>query len=102
VRRLRRAQQLLITSLRPDQADPATLLRLAREHWTIENKVHYVRDVTFNEDAARVRRGHLPQVLASLRNTTLNALRRLGYTKIQDTLVRNSARPFAVLAFLVQ
>jgi hypothetical protein len=49
-----------------------------------------------------VRSGHLPHVLAALRNTTLTALRRFGLTAIQAALVPNSARPFATLAFLVQ
>ena len=95
-------RHFFVTSLTPAQADPATLLRLTRAHWTIENRSHYVRDVSFHEDASQVRRGHAPQVLAALRNTTLTALRRLGFTAIQSAFVRNSARPFATLAFLVQ
>jgi hypothetical protein len=95
-------RHFFVTSLTPAQADPATLLHLTRAHWTIENQSHHVRDVTFHEDASQVRRGHAPQVLAALRNTTLTALRRFGMTAIQSALVRNSARPFATLAFLVQ
>jgi predicted transposase YbfD/YdcC len=45
-----------ITSLAPEQADPARLLALTRAHWVIENKVHWVRDVTFDEDRCRVRK----------------------------------------------
>jgi hypothetical protein len=99
---LSRERHYFVTSLTPAQADPATLLALTRAHWTIENQSHYVRDVTFHEDASQVRSGHLPHVLATLRNTTLTALRRFGLTAIQAALVRNSARPFATLAFLVQ
>lgn len=101
-RLLSQDQHLFVTSLTPDQADPATLLALTRAHWTIENKSHHVRDVTFHEDASRVRTAHLPQVMAALRHMTLNALRRFGCTHIQTALVQNSARPFTVLAFLVQ
>jgi hypothetical protein len=101
-RQLSRERHLFITSLPPARADPATLLTLARSHWTIENQSHYVRDVTFQEDASQVRSAHLPQVLAAFRNTTLTALRRFGLTAIQAALIRNSARPFATLAFLVQ
>ncbi|MGH2541993.1 MAG: hypothetical protein ACRDIB_04320 [Ardenticatenaceae bacterium] len=61
-----------------------------------------VRDVTFHEDASHVRAGHLPHVLATLRNIALTALRRFGLTAIRSALVRNSARPFVTLAFLVQ
>ena len=57
-----------ITSLTPEQADAARLLQAVREHWQVENGVHYVRDVTLGEDACRVRKGTAPQVLAALRN----------------------------------
>ena len=57
-----------ITSLRPEKAGPARLLELLRDHWQIENCLHYVRDVTLREDACRVRKGTAPQVLAALRN----------------------------------
>jgi predicted transposase YbfD/YdcC len=57
-----------ITSLKPEKADAKRLLGLVREHWAIENKSHYVRDVTMGEDACRVRKGAATQVLAALRN----------------------------------
>jgi hypothetical protein len=56
----------LITSLPPEAASPQRLLRLARDHWGIENRLHYVRDIAFAEDRCRVRAGARP--LASLRN----------------------------------
>ena len=52
-----------ITSLSGERADAATLLNLLRDHWRIENCLHYVRDVTLGEDACRVRRGTAPQIL---------------------------------------
>lgn len=63
-----------ITSLSPDRADAAALLRLVRDHWRIENEPHYVRDVTLREDAGRVRSGTAPQVLAALRNAVVHLL----------------------------
>src|SRR6185437_8476968 len=63
-----------VTSLPPDRADAATLLRLVRDHWRIENELHYVRDVTLGEDACRVRSGSSPQVLAALRNAVVHLL----------------------------
>lgn len=56
-----------LTSL-PATTPPDGLLRLVRSHWLIENRVHYVRDVTLGEDASQVRAGRAPQVLAALRN----------------------------------
>jgi hypothetical protein len=63
-----------ITSLPPEKADAAYLLRMIRDHWRIENSLHYVRDVTLGEDACRVRRGAGPQVLAALRNAIIHLL----------------------------
>lgn len=57
-----------ITSLRADQVTHRQLEALCRGHWTIENKVHWIRDVTFGEDRSTVRTGHAPQTLALLRS----------------------------------
>ena len=65
-----------VTSLNREQADADRLLHLVREHWGIENRVFYVRDVTLGEDACRVRRGAAPQVLAALRNLTQSVMER--------------------------
>jgi len=55
----------LITSDR--DADPATLAAWVRSHWEIENRLHWVRDVTYLEDKSLVRTGNAPRVMASLR-----------------------------------
>jgi predicted transposase YbfD/YdcC len=67
-----------ITSLPPARAGPADLLRVSREHWAIENQLHYVRDVTLGEDASRIRSGAAPQALAAVRNLVLALLHRAG------------------------
>ena len=66
----------LITSLAPSHAEPERLLELVRDHWAIENKLHHVRDVSMNEDRCRVRAG--ARQLATLRNTAIGMIRRLG------------------------
>jgi len=63
-----------ITSLAPERADAAALLERVRGHWGIENRLHYVRDVTLGEDACRVRKGSAPEVLAALRNGVVHLL----------------------------
>lgn len=63
-----------ITSLSVTRANAATLLSILRDHWQIENGLHYVRDVTLGEDACRVRKGVAPQVLATLRNAVIHLL----------------------------
>lgn len=72
-----------ITSLGADRAGAEDLLRLSRNHWGIENCLHYVRDVTYREDQGRTNAGHAPQVLAALRNTALTMLRRLGFKPVE-------------------
>jgi hypothetical protein len=64
-----------ITSRTPKRASPSQLLALARGHWSIENRLHWVRDVTFDEDRCRARTGHAAQLLACLRNLAISLLR---------------------------
>ena len=75
-----------ITSLTPESAPAAHLLKLCREHWTIENKLHCVRDAVFQEDASTARTGVIPQVMEAMRNAVLSVLRFTGHTKITDAL----------------
>ena len=75
-----------MTSLRPAQASAARLLALVRAHWTIENRLHWVRDVTFDEDRSQVRRGAGPQVMATLRNLAISLLRLAGAALIAPAL----------------
>ncbi len=77
--------RLLITSLGAE-VGPDVLLRLARGHWQIENRLHYPRDVTLAEDASTVRTGAAPQVMAALRNAVLTVLRAAGATNIAAAL----------------
>lgn len=67
-----------ITSLSMRRASAAALLAVLRDHWRIENGLHYVRDVTLGEDACRVRSGTAPQVLAGLRNAVIHLLTEVG------------------------
>ena len=64
-----------VTSLPAEQADAAALLTLWQQHWAIENRVHWVRDVVFGEDRATTRTGQAPQVLAAFRNLALSLIR---------------------------
>jgi hypothetical protein len=82
-----------ITSLTPAQADAARLLKLVRDHWRIENSLHYVRDVTLGEDACRVRRGSAPQVLAALRNAVVHLLTGVDAPNCAAAVERLQARP---------
>jgi predicted transposase YbfD/YdcC len=70
----------VITSDR--RADPATLAAWVRGHWSIENRLHWVRDVTYQEDKSLVRTGNAPRVMASLRSLAISILRLDGQTNI--------------------
>jgi len=72
----------LITSLTSAQASPEDLARLARSQWLIENRLHYVRDVTFNEDASQIRTGHGPENMATIRSLAINLFRTAGFNNI--------------------
>ncbi len=71
-----------ITSLPPELAGPQQLEQLWRGHWTIENRLHYVRDETLREDRCQVHTGHAPQALAAFRNAILSLLRFHGWSNI--------------------
>lgn len=89
-----------ITSLSVQEAGPSQLLKLWREHWHIENKLHYVRDVTFDEDRSQVRSGRIPQVMAALRNVAISALRIAGAENIAAACRQYAARPALAFAAL--
>jgi predicted transposase YbfD/YdcC len=89
-----------VTSLRPERATPGRLLELVRGHWSIENKSHWVRDVTFDADRSQVRCGNIPHVMAALRNTTIGLLRWAGHTNIAAACRRLAAQPVQALALI--
>jgi hypothetical protein len=78
-----------ITSAGPEWADAATLLGWWRGHWGIENRVHWVRDVTMGEDKSRIRTAAAPEVMAALRNAAISLLRLSGLTNIAAALREN-------------
>jgi predicted transposase YbfD/YdcC len=55
---------------------------LVRGQWSIENRLHWVRDVTFDEDRSRVRKGAGAQAMAALRNLAIGLLRLAGAKNI--------------------
>jgi len=81
-----------ITSVSRAVADAAQLLKWARGHWSIENRSHYVRDVTMSEDSSRIRKRSGPQVMAALRNATIGFLRTMGQANIAESLRRNASQ----------
>lgn len=91
----------LITTLTPSKASPQRLLDLNRGHWSIENRSHYVRDVSFGEDRSRLRTGHAPQILATLRNLAITLIHRFGSSQIAATRRHFASCPQEALALLL-
>jgi len=90
----------LITSADTRAASPSTLAAWVQGHWGIENRLHWVRDVTFDEDRSQVRIGAGPQVMATLRNLAISLLRLAGWTNIAHAVRHHAAdskRPLALL-----
>ncbi|MFJ7593540.1 ISAs1 family transposase [Streptomyces sp. NPDC097617] len=83
-----------ITDLNSQQASPQRLGQLARSQWIIENRLHFVRDTTFGEDASKIRTGHGPENMATLRNLAINTLRAAGHSNIAAGLRHASYEPF--------
>ena len=97
-RRWRTVVVYAVTSLTFAQASPARLADLLRGHWAIEHGLHYVRDVTFAEDASQVRTGTAPQVMACLRNLAIGVLSRAGPVNLAAALRRHARDPTRPLA----
>lgn len=82
-----------ITSLTATDAGPEQIAAWLRGHWMIENRLHWVRDVDYDEDRSQIRTGFGPQVMATLRNTAIGLLRLTGHTNIAAAL-RHHNRDF--------
>jgi predicted transposase YbfD/YdcC len=88
----------LVTSDRG--ADPATLAAWVRSHWEIENRLHWVRDVTYQEDKSLVRTGNAPHVMASLRSLAISLLRLDGHVNIAAANRHHARDPQRTLKLL--
>ena len=86
-----------VASLSPEQADPEALLAPWRDHWLVENRVHWRRNVILREDHGTVRSGTGPRAHAALRNTMLAIVQDAAepLTEIRDTLAGNRLEAIA-------
>jgi predicted transposase YbfD/YdcC len=82
-----------VTSLTATQASPADLMAIIRGHWMIEDRLHWVRDMDWDEDRSQVRTASAPQVMATLRNLAITILRLAGYASIAAALRHHARRP---------
>jgi len=89
-----------ITNLTCGEADPDRLATLIRGHWAIENSIHWVRDMTYREDAHRARTGNAPAVLACIRNLVTTTLRLAGAVNIAAARRAAALKPATILRLL--
>lgn len=82
-----------VSSLAERLAGPEQIMQVCRGQWQIENPLHWIREVVFNEDAHRLRKGSAPQVMACLRNLAISALRLGGRRGIASATRWNHRRP---------
>jgi len=91
-----------VTSLTATEASPAELADILRGHWRIEDRLHWVRDVTYDEDRSQVRTGNGPRVMASLRNLAITILRLAGVVNIAAALRHHARRPHRPLRTIMR
>jgi len=90
-----------VTSLTTEQATPEMIARLIRQHWGIENKIHWVRDWSFDEDRHQLRAASsTARAMATLRNLAISLLRIAGATNIAAAtrwVARDATRAVALM-----
>jgi predicted transposase YbfD/YdcC len=96
----RREVALLITSLSPERASPAQVLEVNRRQWGIENRNHWVRDVTFDEDRSQIRTASGPRVMATLRSWSIGLLRLVRGGSIPSALRHYHRYPHLAVALI--
>jgi hypothetical protein len=92
-----------LASLPPDRASPKQLLGYNRAHWEIENRLHHVRDMTYDEDRSQVRKGRRSHAMATIRNVAISLLRLAGAESIAAAtryLGRRVERPLRLLGIV--
>lgn len=90
-----------MTSLTPKQADALRLLALAHGHWSIENRLHYRRDVSLGEDACQVRKGSAPHTLAVLNSFVLALFDFCQVTNAKQCMRLVDAQPLRAIRLLL-
>ena len=91
-----------ITSLTVTPASHAQLAAIIRGHWGIEDRLHWVRDLDFDEDRSQIRTGSGPRIMAALRNLAVTILRLAGAANIAAALRYHARRPSRPLRTLLK
>lgn len=89
-----------ITSLPQEKAGAEKLLNLNRNHWHIENKLHYVRDMTLREDQSRIRHRAKAQIMCAVRNTIIALVARTEFANVREAIEIFGEQPNKALQFI--
>jgi predicted transposase YbfD/YdcC len=90
-----------LSSLSMRQAPPQRMLSLVRDHWAIENKLHYRRDGSLGEDACQTRTGPVPSLLAQFNSAVLSLMDRVGVCNVARQMRYFDAHPEQALALML-
>ena len=86
------------SNLSKDRATPDMLLQDNRLHWGVEDRLHYVRDFTFDKDRSQIKTNNGPQMMASIRNFVISIFNLLGLNKIASAIRFFASKPYRALA----
>ncbi len=100
--KLREETAYAVTSLPPERGSIELLAELNRGHWSIENSLHWVRDVTFDEDRSQVRTGSGPRTMATIRNLAISLFRMRGFKNIAAAIRQCAWTPGRALEMICQ
>lgn len=83
------------------KADAGMLAEAIREHWAIENRVHWEKDVTLREDSNGISKGQAPENLSLLKSMALNLARKSGFHSMKEAII-NFANKINLMTKLVR
>ena len=89
-----------ITSRTPEQANPETVLRINRGHWSIEDSCHYIIDWNFDEDRSRIRTGYGPENVSRLRRLAVSLIKSKKVRSVAQKMRRLTMRARSVFDYL--
>jgi predicted transposase YbfD/YdcC len=89
-----------LTSLSKERADSKQVFSILRSHWSIENRSHWVRDVTYDEDRSQVRDSEIAQFMALFRNIAIGLIRLDGFVNISKANKLFASNPLLALPLL--
>jgi predicted transposase YbfD/YdcC len=89
-----------ITSRSEDEMDAKKILKIVRNHWSIENSCHYILDWNFDEDRCRIKTGHGPENITCLRRLAISIIKSKKVSSVAQKMRQLSFNTRTVLDYL--